>query len=253
MEPIKRPTAHNPLKTKFDAFAPEVPPEIWQRIEEQLDEAQPLPLKRSKRRKTVLLLYATGIAATMFIAFTFWHLNTPDTQNEAQNVETYASQNPTKNAENTEEKKSGSRTPTAVTHVEETKVSINHQPQSEMLNSEKSISEELSTVKFNEAQQSLALISTSALSELSIAEQEQLPSPDPIIALQNTPLLQEDIPLPPSEESGNLKNKKLGVSTVLNFLAQSLTNDIRDNIEFSESEEGILKVDLKMRLAKAED
>jgi hypothetical protein len=93
---------------------------------------------------------------------------------------------------------------------------------------------------------------TFPVSDVSLVAEEALPLEEQVIVFQESLSVSEDQQNSVVEEE-NSSRKKVRVSTVLNFIAKGLTNENGNSIEFSESEDGILKLDLKLGFAKSKD
>ena len=261
MESMKNNKMDGQVKAKFDDFAPPVPPDLWNKIESQLDAAQPIKKKPIKRIGLSFSLYGGAIAASLLIAFVFWKFGENEAIEIKPSPEVYASKVPH------EENKSGQREEKQVTQEGLLEVNpivavknpikivkdVTPKPQiiETKLATETSLESLLNEVESNAVYVESAL--SLSIVEAPLTAQQVLPFEGEIIAFQEPTPLREDIQDNVEEEISTSKNKKIGVSTVLNFLAKGLSNENGKSIEFSESEEGILKLDLKLGFAKGNE
>lgn len=264
MESVKNNKMDKQVKAKFDDFAPPVPPDLWNKIESELDTAQPIKSTPIKRIGLSFGLYGGAIAATLLIAFAFWKFGETETIELKHSPEVYALKAPFEGNESDQEVKNDKKqaqqgglfevdpfaavkNPIKIAEVVTTKPQIIEAKIATEASLENPLKEVESNVVYTESALSLSI------TEAPLPIQQALPFEGEIIALQEPTPLQEDIQDNVEEEISPSKNKKIGVSTVLNFLAKGLSNENGKSIEFSESEEGILKLDLKLGFAKGNE
>lgn len=264
MESVKNNKMDEKIKAKFDNFAPPVPTDLWNKIEIELDFEQPIKMMPVKGKRSSFFIYSGAVAATLLVAFTFWKFGEDKTTEPKQSPEVYASNTISEENEPSrvgikEEQQAKQGSVLKSSPIVAVKKPIEEvgglTPKSQTVEVESA-----TKAKAEESQREVdyhALYAEAAFSASSIDKvigtQEVLPLEGEIIALKVPVLLQEEIQDSLLEEVSSSKNKKIGVSTVLNFLAKGLSNESGKSIEFSESEEGILKLDLKLGFAKSND
>jgi hypothetical protein len=249
------------IKSKFDGFNPSVPAELWNKIESQLDDAEP-----NKPVKRVRFSYFTygAVAASILIAFLFWKLGDTEELELQEDSVVYVSESPIERNEPLLDSKRDAEQAIAevfvkTEHLEEVRGLANHK---------KTASDDLpletivaisDTTNYEsvpkEVEYSIAFVETSdplPLSENSIVIEQALPFQNEDISFQESISLEEanQVLFIKEEES---QTKMLRVSTLLNLLAKGLSNESGKSIEFSESDEGILKLDIKLGLVKSTD
>lgn len=261
MGSVKNNNMDEQVKTKFENFAPPVPMDLWSKIESQLD--TPIKAIPIKRRRLSFSIYGGAVAAMLLIAFAFWKFGEHETIDLRRSAEVYISKSPfegnepRKEAKNEEENAQQERlfdaTPIAAVKKLKAAKNVTSKPQKMevKLATDANLESSRKEVDYNAVYYESAF--SLSVSETPLAMQETLPRESETIALQKNTPLQEDIQYSLVNEINNSKNRRIGVSTVLNFLAKGLSNENGNSIEFSESEEGILKLGLKLGFGKSND
>jgi hypothetical protein len=249
------------VKSKFEDFTPPVPLDLWDEIENQLNIIESNKNKLIKRARFSFLEYGS-VAATILIAFLFWKLGNTGHIYLEEIPEVYTSKIPFEG--NLPQQKDNeelypkeelldadhfAEAPLQKRAMEKVNVKP---PQAEIAksNTKPRLENILGEDEFNNAYIEPAY--SSSLNEMS-ALAENAPFDNREITLQDSLPLQEEITGSLIDGMDRPRNKRLGVSTVLNFLAKGLSNESGNSIEFSESDEGILKMDIKRGLAKSKD
>lgn len=264
MESVKNNKMDEQMKAKFDNFAPPVPTDLWNKIESQLDVGQPIKMMPVKRIRSSFFIYGGAVAATLLVAFAFWKFSGQEAIVLKGSPKVYASKPLSEATGLTQVDKKGEQQAHQgsildVNPIAAAKKSI--KVAEKVAPNPQSVEIKLATeANVEHTQGELDYHAIYAESAFSIASTEEpivtldvLPFESEIIALQESTSLQENSQDNLNEEIIPSKNKKIGVSTVLNFLAKGLSNESGKSIEFSESEEGILKLDLKLGFAKSND
>lgn len=247
------------VKSKFEDFTPPVALDLWDRIDSQLNIQESKRLKPTKGRWLSFLMYGS-VAATFLIAFAFWKLYDPVNLPQKKDPASYVSEIPVEDILSQKDIEDDTEFyPKEVLHEVDRFAEAHSQklplgkigvkPTQEIVAKLKKhtiIENDLEEVSFSTTD---SKPSHSKPTEL-LAFAENAPFDNRDIALLNSLPLQEEAE-DLREGVGYSKNKKLGVSVVLNFLARGLANG--NSIEFSESDEGILKLDVKWGLAKSKD
>ncbi len=254
------------VKATFDNFAPPVPADLWDKIEKQLDVPQSIENKPIRRIMRSYSIYGGAIAATLIVAFAFWKFQKNETIELKPGPEVYASKIPLEGnrigLESMISDEQVLQEPLSETLLEVGRIAAVKKPTVAAKLTSKSMVKEVNLANSTSLASTLQVresntVHVESAFSLSVAEaplaiQEVLPLESKIIALQESISLQGDVQASLVEEDTS-ENKKIGVSTVLNFLAKSLSKENGKSIEFSESDEGILKIDLKLGFAKSND
>lgn len=264
MESVKNNKMDEQVKAEFDNFAPPVPTDLWNKIESQLDAEQPINAMPVKRIRSSFFIYGGAVAATLLIAFAFWKFDGQEAIVLKASPEVYASKSLSEGTGLTQVDKKDEQQAHQESLLDVNPIAAVNKPIKvvEATTPKIQIMEVESAVETNLANSSKAVESNAVRAESAfslsvieapIATREVLPLENRVVALQESISLQEDVQDNLTEEIIPSKGKKIGVSTVLNFLAKGLSNESGKSIEFSESEEGILKLDLKLGFAKSND
>lgn len=257
------------IKTKLEHFEAPVPLGLWDEIEQKLETGEgsfvevsivkrPKPIGSLKR---IILIYGS-IAAMFFVAFLFW--NNKDTGIiYLESKPAQANIAPVEVPEVTREGSQEIFEPATekVVVVVERLVKSTERKLSQGVYARLKDVETLVTIEPAKENNLTGQVPQVGLieSELALTPAGTVVEREEVLSLTR-----EDLELA-SQESGrnaegrehseyeevkSLRNKKIGVSTVLNFLAKGFSGERGNSIEFSENEEGILKWDIKSSLAK---
>lgn len=263
MESVENNQFDHEVKSKFEDFTPSVPVGLWDKIESQLSAIEPTKSKPIKRLRFSFFAYGS-VAATLLVAFTFWKFSNTENIHSKESVEVLVSKVPfERNLPQKEDRESDVELNKKGEILEADRLAAvvskktrSEQPnikrlQVEVVESnsiaslEPILEEDDFSIAYIEPTHSVVLYEMPALAENAPFDTD--------IMLQGSLPLQEDASINPIEEIDKPKNKRLGVSTVLNFLAKGLANESGNSVEFSESDEGVLKLDIKRGLARGND
>lgn len=267
------------FKTKFEGFEPSVMPELWKTIESELDEKSEHLVFFSRFITTRFFKYG-AVAATILVAFAVWKWNDAEVIYLKKTTEALVSVSPVENPIPRSEAAVGNNplldasgkitNPTLGNQNRESKTALETTGQKEEATKASKVTRE--DIVGDSRYALIESITPSSSSTLSI-NQDPIDMEEYIKPGQLTLTLKESsntneaatnrgsevagIELVSSEnedeEIDNSRKKKLGISTVLNFLAKGISGTGERSLQFSESEEGILKLDLKLGLAKTKN
>ena len=251
------------VKSKFEDFTPPVALDLWSKIDNQLNIQESKKIIPVKGRRFSFLVYGS-VAATVLIAFAFWKLYDPVNLPSKKDPVTYISEiplegiSPKKDNEDNMESYRKKVLPEvdrfAGLHTQKVPFGkADSKPAQEAVVKEAVVKLKTNTIIENEFEEgSFGTINSepshSKPTEI-IAFAENAPFDSGGITLLNSLPLQEEADLIDGIDHSN--NKKVGVSVVLNLLAKGFANG--NAIEFSESDEGTLKLDVKWGLAKSKN
>ncbi len=246
------------VKSKFEDFTPPVALDLWSKIDNQLNIQESKKIIPVKGRRFSFLVYGS-IAATVLIAFAFWKLYDPVNLPSKKDPVAYISEIPIEGISSQKDKDDNTESYQkkvlpevdrfAGVHTQKVPFGkVDSKPAQEA-----AVKLKTNTITENEFEEgSFGTINSepshSKPTEI-LAFAENAPFDNGGITVLNSLPLQEEADL--IDGIDHSKNKKLGVSVVLNFLAKGLANG--NAIEFSESDEGILKLDVKWGLAKSKN
>lgn len=264
------------LKEKIASFEANVPAGLWENIKEELDAEKAVgptliekdaPIVIAKKIngnngarsvKRIVMLFGS-IAALLFITFFFLRNDNSEIiylqpMAKSQRVAIPAEKQDDI-SENTipliQEVDDAKNTLESVTvnvvkekHFEKTQSIQKSSPTASEVNN----NEEFQVVKEEKIDHAIALVPVEIVIE--IKEPLAVTNTLPVLALQEISIQQNSQESALEGNIGELHSRKIGLSTVLNFLTKGLISEREIPIEFSETEEGILKWDIKSSLAR---
>jgi len=243
------------LKKKFDEFSPEIPSSIWNGIERELDKentAEPIISKVSSG--TNLKRYMSFAASLLFVGFAIWKVQ-PEEKIFLRGSEDFVQKANVAVIDTIRQ----------VAQVEDIKVhtrtNYDTKKKEPIFESHKDVSLEPVKVALSIREKNI-VIKSGSISE--IEDNVIVPDNEIAIALSsrpaNTTLVTSSLNLEESPAIINQEEQYLPdsqpqerqkiVSTVLNFVASNLKVRDKQVVEFTETEHGIIKVDLKGLFAK---